>query len=334
MKKLLLMGAVAVVVFSACAKKTETAPAAGTEQGERLLRLAYILSGNGLPLSPLTIALEKGFLEERLKVLNVRLEPQGFVGGPPLNEVIAAGGLDIATYGDVPIIAAKSNGLNTTLFGIDTYNTGAFLMVRSESSYKTLADLAGQKIAVATGTFAHRSLIKMLEEDGFDVSHIQLTNMATRDAATALLRGDVEAGIGSSSTYLKFVQDGSLRVLKGGEERPEWNGSTGYVIVGDYGTKNPDIVDAFLQAIFDSLGFIKQNPEESTLIFSLTGLAVDELEQTYPKGYNWNISLDEASIAAFEDIRDFMVDNDLILNRFSIRDWADPSYLQAAGTKR
>ncbi|MDR0656034.1 MAG: ABC transporter substrate-binding protein [Treponema sp.] len=334
MKKLLLIGAVVAAVFSACAKKTEVLSAAGTEQGERVLRLAFILSGNGLPLSPLTIVLEKGFLEERLKSLNVKLEAQGFVGGPALNEVIAAGGLDIATYGDVPIIAAKSNGLNTTLLGIDTYNTGAFLLVRSTSPYNSLADLKGQKIAVSTGTYGHRSIIKMLEAEGLDESYIQLTNMASRDAAPALVRGDVEAGIGSSSTYLKFVQDGSLRILKSGEEHREWNGSTGYIVIGDYGKKNPDIVDAFLQAILDSLNFIKENPEESTSILSHAGLTVEELKYTYPNGYAWNISLDERSIAAFEDILDFMVDKELVLNRFSIQDWSDPGYLQTAGAKR
>jgi hypothetical protein len=61
---------------------------------------------------------------------------------------------------------------------------------------------------------------------------------------------------------------------------------------------------------------------------------VEDITYIYPDGFSFNIFLDEESIAAFDDIQDFMIDHDFILNRFSIRDWSDPSYLQAARAKR
>jgi ABC-type nitrate/sulfonate/bicarbonate transport system substrate-binding protein len=330
MKKIFL-GLALAALLSACAKKEEAAPATA----ERVLRLAYIGSSSSQSPSAINIALGKGFLEERLKPLNVKLDVQGFVGGPPLNEVIAAAGLDIANYGDLPIIAAKSNGLNTTLLGIDTYVNDAILVVRSASPYRTLADLKNQKVAVPTNTYIHRTLIKMLEGDGLDESYIQLTNMSNTDAGAAILGGDVEATIGSLTSYLKPVQSGDLRILLDCAGNPEWKGSTGYVLIGDYGKKNPDIVDAFLQSIFDSLDFIKNNPEDTKIAYSQRGpLSVEDLTYLYPRGFPFNISLDEESIAAVEDIRDFMVDKELILNRFSIRDWSDPGYLQAVRAKR
>ena len=114
------------------------------------IRFGDVGFGFGAPFGEGTAAIAeaKGFIADEFAGTNVKTEFTYFIGtGPAINEAISNRQLDFASYGAVPNVIGKANGLPTTILA--SYGgTNIYAAVRPDLPIASVADLKGRKIAV------------------------------------------------------------------------------------------------------------------------------------------------------------------------------------------
>jgi sulfonate transport system substrate-binding protein len=335
MKRTVLKAIVFVIflafAFFGCTEKTEKEASGPTgKTAERVLRIGFP-SSNPYPTDTLAIAQEKGFVDKRLADIGATLEVINFTGsGPAINEAFASGDLDAAVYGDVPNIVAKSNGVNTTLIAIQHLVQNAGIIVPVDSNIKNIKDLKGKSIATLKGSYMHRTLTLMLEANGMTLDDIEFVNMGSTEAIPALLAKQIDSTLVSSTTLAQALGNGSSKLILDCTDNPEWKGSEGYIVLTSYLQQNPDIIKALVAGLFEALDYLHTYPDETKQIWSKSGYTLADFDLMYPDNkFPFNLSLDEYAIKTYESIEKFLLDNALIRNQFSIRDWADVSFIQS-----
>lgn len=143
-------------------------------------------------IAPIFVAKKKGWLEEELKAAGVTVKWTSFDAGPPMNESFAAGQQDIGFLGDSAAIIPKSAGHDTRIIGLVAAAPQGLAVVPKNSPITSAKELKGKKVAVVKGSFAHHLLV--LKNNGLAVDDIQFINMTQADIATALAKGDIDAG--------------------------------------------------------------------------------------------------------------------------------------------
>jgi NitT/TauT family transport system substrate-binding protein len=101
------------------------------------------------------------------------------------------------------------------------HRSGAVIMVKTESSYRSFADLKGKRVAIPS-RFAvdHIFVRKLMRRDGLKDGDLELVEMPPPDMPAALLAGAVEAYATGEPFGAKSEMDGYARVLY--MTRNEW----------------------------------------------------------------------------------------------------------------
>jgi sulfonate transport system substrate-binding protein len=156
------------------------------------------------PLKELRIGYQKIgalLIVKAQKVLEQRFEPQGvsvrwveFAFGPPLLEALGAGAIDYGYTGDSPPIFAQAAHANLLYAGvIPARGYGQAIVVPAASTIQDISGLAGKKVAVAKASSAHNLLVAALESVNLPWTAITPVYLAPPDAASAFVRGAVDA---------------------------------------------------------------------------------------------------------------------------------------------
>jgi sulfonate transport system substrate-binding protein len=119
-----------------------------------------------------------------------------FTAGPPLLEAINAGAVDFGGVGNTPpIFSAAAGGKIAIVAASRDTAAGDAILVPKGSTARTVADLKGKRIAVATGSSAHGNLLLQLTKAGLKPSDVNTTFLAPSDAYAALAAGKVDAWV-------------------------------------------------------------------------------------------------------------------------------------------
>ena len=205
-------GALLVVGLSGCDSTTESTSQANTDaQGEAVtINVTYFDSF--VWSYYIQIAQKYGIWDSVFGDDPVNVQLTSFSSGPEVNEAITAGDIDIAiNEGDQPFLSGVANGVDLTILSTELRQEKTLILVAdSNSEIQSAADLKGKNIAVPLGTYVHKSLIGVLQDNGISVDDVQLTNIsAAGDAVAAIENGDVDAYIG---TILKFKMEKSSKL--------------------------------------------------------------------------------------------------------------------------
>jgi NitT/TauT family transport system substrate-binding protein len=94
------------------------------------------------------------------------------------------------------------------------HRSGAVIMVRKESTYRTFADLKGKRIAIPS-RFAvdHLFVRRLMKEQGLQSSDVTLVEIAPPDMPAALLANAVDAYATGEPFGAKSEMDGYARIL-------------------------------------------------------------------------------------------------------------------------
>jgi len=176
-----------------------------------VVRIGYQKYGNLLLLKA------SGLLEETLKPLGTRVEWKQFVSGPVLMEALAAGAIDYGTAGETPPIFAQAGGAPLVYLGSEPpAPRGEAILVRTDSSLHTLADLKGRKIALNKGSNVHYLFVKALEKAGLTPKDVSPIYLAPADGRAAFERGSVDAWVIWDPFMAAAEATGRTRVLADG----------------------------------------------------------------------------------------------------------------------
>ena len=139
-------------------------PAARADAFPAEIRFGDVGFGFGTPFGVglSAIADAKSFVAGEFKDTPVKLNWTYFVNtGPAINEAIANGQLDFASYGAVPNIIGKARGLPTRIL-LSYGGTAVFGAARPDPAIRTVADLKGRRIAIQKATIIQWALVQAL----------------------------------------------------------------------------------------------------------------------------------------------------------------------------
>jgi NitT/TauT family transport system substrate-binding protein len=126
-------------------------------------------------------------------ITRANFEYRRYNGWPEIKEALISGELD-AAYMLAPLVmdlVAKEVPVKIVSIG---HRSGAVIMVRTDSPYRSFKDLAGKRIAIPS-RFAVDFLFlrKMLAKEGMSVKDLQIVEMAPPDMPSALYARGVDA---------------------------------------------------------------------------------------------------------------------------------------------
>src|SRR6516162_950384 len=191
-------------------------------------------------------------------------------GGPITNQMLA-GKLHFGTMGDYPLIVngakfQETKSLRTILFTGTGYNlkgTGNAIVVPVASNYYKLDDLTGKSISTPVGSASWGMLVKALQVKKMPLTSIDLKNQTPPVGASNIATNKVDA----HSDFCPWSEIMEFR----GTGRKIYDGSElaipylhGVVVRQDFAEKYPEVVVAFVKAVYDAGKWIDEDPMRAT----------------------------------------------------------------------
>lgn len=333
--KLISVLLVVTLIFSlvGCEKTSQTT--ADKPQELKVVKLGFPGSANFMG-SIAGIAQEKKFIDEELQKIGYKVEYVPFAAaGPAVNEALATQKIDLAIYADFPGLVLKSKDIGISLLAVADNYLNATLLVKQDSPYESVKDLKDKKIAFAKGTFMHKYFLEVLEQNGLSEKDVQVVNVVTTDAASALLSGNVDALIYVDSLIVSILADKSAREIDSTRRHPELRAQQIFVGVDAYVQENADVPVAIITALAKANEFVKNNPQEAVRIWTKSGLKEEAVKILYGTdgvqyAQYFPIEIKPESLAKLTATKNFLLKQGLISKDYEIEKFADHFYYKKA----
>lgn len=328
MKKRLVAAVLAAVLVTGlvagCGQSTteKSAPAE-----KKVIRIGY------QPSSSLTVlAKAKGFFEEEFGKDGTEVSYNQFVAGPPMVEALAGQRLDIANLGPLPAISSRASGIDVKVVA-RAYSDDLYygLLVRPDSSVKSVPELKGKKVAVQVGSGAHLFFMLLLQQNGLKNSDVSTVNLPTSEHRAALETGNVDAVV----TWQPFVA--SLELSKSGKVLADSKNvlrTVGvYLARNEFGQKNPQLVERFLKVHKKAADYLVKNPDEAIAVISKENkIPVEALAKSI-KTIDWTLQITDDDIKTLAQAKDFLKETNVLKKDFDINELVDRKFANSAGLK-
>lgn len=215
---------------------------------------------------PLDLGIAKGFFSSR----GIEIKEQILQSGNDIVLALANHNGNVGYLGYVPMMIARTQGIPLTLVaaseveGTSTADNWQNILVKSSSSIRTPADLAGKTIAVNALKGVGEVIIKAaLKKSGVDPNSIKLLALPFPSMRSALANGQVDA-IWTPEPFLSQALniDGARIVMAPGPVLGNFFPNGGYAALGDWIKSNPTLARDFKAAIDESLTYAQSHPDE------------------------------------------------------------------------
>lgn len=128
-----------------------------------------------------------------LDKLPYKIEWSAFPNAAPLLEALNAGAIDTGYGGDAAFIFAIGTGATIKAIGAEIYDgPGPVLVVRGDSPIRSMADIAGKRIATPRGSIGHNLILAALEAQGKPLAAVNFAFLSPQDGQAALMGGSVD----------------------------------------------------------------------------------------------------------------------------------------------
>ncbi len=212
-------------------------------------------------------------------------------GGPITNQMLA-NKLNFGVMGDYPLIVngAKfqaTKSLRTLYVAGTGYNlkgSGNAIVVPVKSDAQNINDLKGKAISTPVGSAAWGMLLKAMQDAKISRKEWTLKNQSPAVGAANIAAGKIDA----HSDFCPWSEIMEFR----GTGRKVYDGSEtgvpylhGVVVREDFAKKYPEVVVAFLKAVYEAGEWIREDPSRATdLMEKWTGVEKEVLYLYFSKG--------------------------------------------------
>lgn len=267
----------------------------------------------------------------KYKDVTYDIQWKNFTSGAPLTNEMVAGKLDFGAMADFPGslngVAFQKAGRRslfiTTLSG-STKGSGNGIVVPTESTVQSIADLKGKTISVPFASTSHGMLLRAIKAQGWNPeTDVNIITQAPEVAGPALQANKIEAHADFVPFAELFPWRGFARKIFDGSQAdaPTFHGA---LVDAEYADKYPEIVVAYLRAAIEADNLIAAEPEKySELIAQVTGI---EAEVDYlfhgplglqTRGLTWKPEYRQAVQTSIETLKFLKrADSDLDINQF------------------
>ncbi len=212
-------------------------------------------------------------------------------GGPITNEMLA-NKLNFGVMGDYPLIVngAKfqaTDSLRSLYVAGTGYNlkgSGNGIVVPVASKIYSLKDLKGHAVSTPVGSASWGMLVKALGDAGMSLSSIDMKNQAPAVGAANIQTGKIDAHADFCPWSEIMEYRGTGRKIYDGSETgvPYLHG---LVVRKDFAEKYPEVVVAFIEAIYDAGKWVEADPMKATeAMEKWTGVEKEVLYLYFSKG--------------------------------------------------
>lgn len=246
-----------------------------------------------------------------------------FPNGPDLNQALAAGELDLAVYGDTPALVARGANQPTRLIAQASVNLDAGIVAKASGGPTSIAELAGKKLAVQTGSYIHRYLLGALADA--DVTPAEILHVYAAEVEAALERGDVDAAAVPAAN-VEYLRGRGYPVLTvASVDHRQYLGTSATVVTEDFLDARPEIVPAWQQvqrsaaeqAHRDWAGFVDYT-------VSINGFPPEVVRATtLPE--QWPAEpFTEDGLKLLAGTKEFLADQEFLRTDFDLDEWIAP----------
>ncbi len=319
----------AAMAFGASFSHAEDAPAT--------IRFGDVGFGFGTPFGVglQAIADAKGFIADEFKGTPTKLEFTYFTGtGPAINEALSNGQLDFASYGAVPNIIGKANGLDTVI--VASYGgTTIFGAARPDLDIKSIADLKGKKVAIQKATIIHWGLITALKNAGLSEKDITIVDLKNADQLAAIAAKSVDAVFGAD--FLLPLEDKGLAKIfyKSSEAGASGDGFAAFLVTDKFRKAYPEATQKVVNGFVRAAQWLAddKNRDEAFRIWSRAGSPVEIIARSNSGsrlGQKYNPRLDDFFVARYRSGIAFDREQRLIRRDVDLDTWVDRTYVDNA----
>jgi NitT/TauT family transport system substrate-binding protein len=227
---------------------------------------------------PWQVAQEKKLFEKN----GVKANMVWFTGYLDSINAVAAGKLDGNTQTLNDTVSSVAAGADLVIVLVNDNSTGNDQII-VRNGIKSIKDLKGKRVAAELGTVDHYLLLLGLAKEGLTQKDIKFTPLETGAAAAAFAAGKLDAvGVFAPFTTTALKLKGS-KALFTSKEFP--GAIPDHLVVSRKMVKErPEDVQKLVNTWFETLDFIKANPDESVKIMAKRGGVTPEEYKDYDKG--------------------------------------------------
>ncbi|MEY4514130.1 MAG: sulfate ester binding protein superfamily,peri bind [Pseudomonadota bacterium] len=315
------------------------APAAPAEDKPSVIRIGFPGVGVGnRPVSSgsaLASAQLRGMYEDEFKKDGIEIKWNFLRGaGPAVNELYANGLLDFSTLGDLPSVIGRSSGLTYRLLAAASVRGNIYVNVPADSSVQSVKDLKGKRIAVAKGTATHLAGIKILEKFGLAEKDVKLINMDVNAAQLALTTRDIDATFAGADSLRIRDQGVSRVILTTRGQDPATTSNSTFLGADAFIKKYPEITKRVLKVYVQASKWLAEAPPQQIFqLWTKSGTTFSSFREDLQGEdfkYRYSPLVDEYIEARYNLQIKESKRLGLTRNVFSLKEWGEPKFLQAA----
>jgi sulfonate transport system substrate-binding protein len=153
-----------------------------------------------------------------------------FTSGPPMLQADAAGAIDLGQVGNTPPIFAAAAKDKIDVVAAEQSPVGDAILVPSNSTINSPADLKGKTIAVAQGSSANGTLLNTLNKNGLSPADVKIAYLQPGNALTAFGQHQVDAWAVWQPYVAEGIQQDNARQLITGKQSQSQQLSNGYSV--------------------------------------------------------------------------------------------------------
>jgi ABC-type nitrate/sulfonate/bicarbonate transport system substrate-binding protein len=240
-------------------------PVRAGSQDWALVRLSF---SSGWDALPALVAIERGFfVRQQLTVSGLALE-----SGEAVIKSLATGSTDFASVPQRTLLVMAAAKAPVKVVALSGYGMRTELVVAKDSPVKTLADLKGKVIAVATGSEAFPALIRLLNASQLQPDDVTLRSLDGEDLSQVFRSKRADAACASAHFTERMVIDGQARVLLSSQDIVKTIGLIGaapLVVSAKLVQTNPGIVQRFVSGWLEGLRYIERDPDDAARILQI-----------------------------------------------------------------
>lgn len=274
-----------------------------------------------------------GYIDEELEAAGYKAEYMGFAqAGPAINEAFAAGEIDYAVYNELPVIMAKSNGIDIKIIAAATQDYNYAIIAGKDSGISSAKDLSGKKVIATTGTILYKYFADVCKANSIDISSVELVN-AQADANSVLASGQADAYVTAYSAALQLESAGTGTIIEDTTNNEEER--TGIILAARNGVLSSDESSAIalLKAFKKAADFAKENPDKVYGYLKTENYTEELLDKiySYDKSFSYfDPYFTDTYYSHVENQYAFAKENQLISNDVDLKDLIDTTYLDKA----